>query len=378
MTDFERQIETGETESEILRKGDVFGRKRPESLLNSKIDVNPDHLPDLDKYMNYPYTFRDIQNFAIILRDLVEWQIWSDRTAFPYVKSQAEPGEALGQCLVTSRLAKNYFIGAEIVEVKVKQKSGQIVGPHVVLKLPVSVREEGDARGIVDFYLDLTADQDLALGDVPPIIKASSPHKKVNLVEVDAEDCPYIFVRYQTDSDLEGKRSLPLQHSNLLLEMFAYRYRSETIQGLERYAKDLENDFENLPEPLSSRVAEASEYLNQSKKNLKNDVIFPTLQVGVISLENFSPSPDWLWEVSGLRGFSEALLIDHESPQTFYFFIKGEIIIVNLFGTFSEKILKKITDILSPENQHMRVLYAPSNLFAFQRRKGFTGPLMVK
>jgi|GEM_PF-3248730 len=363
---------------EILRRGLAFGKLYTRSLLKLKIDVDPDSNRNLSKYMDHPKEFREVQQLALILRDLLEWQIWSSRTAFPYVKDQVDPGEPLGQCLVSSRLAQNYFYDSRLVEVQVRQTSGNIVGPHVVLELPISVKGEGDERGIIYFYLDLTSDQILALGEQTMLQKTTDYASRINLVERDAEDSPYIFVRYQDDSDLAKKKSHPLEHSSLLLEMFAFRYRSELIEGLERFAKDLSSASRGLPEPINSRVIEATKYLNGFKKNLKMDTMTPVLQIGVIAFEEFLPSPEWLWEVSGLRGYTEALLINEGSPQALYFFVDGKIFIINFFGSFSEESLIKLTEILSPENKQMKILYAPSNLFAFLNRKGFTGPLMVR
>src|SRR5581483_2477677 len=173
----------------------------------------------------------EVASTALLLRDVAEWNGWARDTAFPDARTAAAPGEPLGQCLVTSRFAKEYYQEADVAEVRVHSITGEVVGPHVILIVP---GENGKMA------LDHTPDQALAVGRIPSAARVMLPHFKVNYIPLDDPRNPYEIVRYQSDEELATKRSRPLDHTRLLKEKIAFATGHPDALRLEKYAEALQ------------------------------------------------------------------------------------------------------------------------------------------
>lgn len=304
----------------------------------------------------------DIFNNALKIRNIVEWNGWGSDTAFPDVREHSEAGEPFGQCLVTSRFAKDYFPGSKLTEVKVRHYSGEVVGPHVILTIP---RADGK-----NMALDLTPDQAFAAGEIPHPAKALNPYLKVNVVPFDNDKCPYIFVRYQEDDELETKRSKPLDHTRLLKDKVAFALGLPAANNLEKFAHLIEPD-EFRPEIdmfLSRQIAQ----YNGGDQNLNF-----TIQNAAITQEELRPQPQWLWETAGLAGAKRVVIYHHGYVQEFLHFDGESIYINNLCG------IRPPDDILEYgaqfiEDNKTRVVAGRPLIVQHVETKQWTGPVFVQ
>lgn len=376
---FISEIQTAERIA-ALRRFFPFGREFSGRATQFLVPIPERNSLDIPTFSE-SHTREELIGFALHLREMVEWPIWSERTAFPAVKDQAGPGESLGQCLVTSRFAKNYFWHAKLVEVKVRNREGVIVGPHVVLEIPVL----GANRKIEQHYLDLTHDQSMAIGPIPRYSIDISPRTKINLVNTSDPESPYIFVRYQTDEDLEQKASQPLRHSELVLEMVAYRYAYEKIQGPERYAEviDIFADntqlFEDFGREYIESLRSAVLYAKENYIRKPGTVIgTPTIKFGIIQKRDFLPNPDWIWKVSGLRGYSEAIILNDGFPQMHMVFSGQAILMFNFEGDYSPELLTRVAGMVRPLDVDYEVMVTPSVLEKYNFQKSISGPIFVR
>lgn len=179
---------------------------------------------------------------------------------------------------------KDYFQNARLAEVKVKQKSGEIVGPHIILVLP--------SEQYGEMALDLTPDQALAMGTIPRAVRDMNPHLKVNLIPLSHPKNPYEIVMYQTDEELSTKRSKPLEHTRLLKELVAFASGHQETTRLEKYASRMplrELPIQSIPE--GERIVKL---LQQYDK----DSIDFQIQAGIIEQKELESDPVWLWEIS--------------------------------------------------------------------------------
>lgn len=284
---------------------------------------------------------------ALAIREVVEWAGWREDTAFPPVREFAASGEPLGQCLVTARFAKNYFHNAKLAEVRVKQNSGKIVGPHIILVLP--------SKNYGPIALDLTPDQRLALGSITHAVRETLPQFKVNMIPLNHPDCPYEIVAYQSDSILATKRSQPLEHTRLLIKSIAL---SKGYHMIEDYAQESTiKDFQNIHEFSS---------LNNSK----------VIQFGKIEKQAFSPSPKWIWETLGLAGYRKAVILHKGFIQEVLLYDNETIYIMNLSGVAPVTYLEDMSERM--EVKKLSVLPGRSLLQEFNERKKLTGPILVE
>lgn len=360
-----------------MRKFTIYGRSYGDSSLDFL--VPPRTAGELEFPLDSARSpHSTIIRLAALLRDMVEWPIWSKRTSFPMVRDDAGPGEPLGQCLVTSRFAKNYFLDARLTEVRVRNRDGEEVGPHVVLELPVKM----EGGGVEQCYLDLTHDQRLAIGELPQYARDLSSKGKIMLVRKNDSHCPYIFVRYQSDQELAEKKSRPLQHAQLVLEMVAYRYAHERTQGIERYARFIQlADLDALvpgefDADLLARLDSAAQFVTA---NSSGEAGFrPEIQFGLIKDEEFAPDPKWLWKVSGLSGYDEVVTFNDGFPQSHYWFSGGSILLLNFAGGYTPDLLRSAAKLVRPADDDFELLFAPTVLETFNARKSISGPIFVR
>lgn len=263
----------------------------------------------------------DVVHTALLIRDIAEWNGWARDTAFPDVRTAATPGEPLGQCLVTSRFAKDYFLGAKVAEVKVKSVTGETVGPHVILTVP--------SHDSGEMALDLTPDQALALGRIPLAARIILPHFKVNYVPLDDPRNPYEIVRYQSDEELATKRSRPLDHTRLLKEKIAFATGHPEALRLEKYAEGLQPD-DLLTVNLEPYFWRLLEYYGRGRQYADPDQF--EVEAGAIRPHEFRPNPTWLWQTAGLAGFNKAAIYNRGFVQELLFLGNDNIYIFNLAG----------------------------------------------
>ena len=300
-----------------------------------------------------------IQEIGLEIRNEVEWTAWSDKTAFPPLKQNAAVGIALGQCLVTSRFAADFFLVSRIAEVKVKRNDGAIVGSHIVLVLQTN-------EGV--HALDLTPDQSLARGDVPFETKGANWRFKVAISSLGDPNCPYIIENYQSDQELAIRKSKPLDHTRLLKEMMAFIKLNPIINGLERYAH--ESDSRVLLKTDNSKVKRLVKLLSEHDGNGLN------LNVGLITDTPFSPRPSWLWEASGLTGHKLAYVIDNGFIKEGFLYHENQIHIFDLHPYSKDK------NLLLEANRIMRTksttpLISRPPVWTYLKRRGITGPIFV-
>ena len=297
---------------------------------------------------------------ALALREEIEWVAWTKGTIYPGDVGRFEPGEPLGQCLVTARFAKNYFPGSRIAEVQVKKKNGSIAGPHIVLELENDLNET--------CFLDLTPDQDDALGNLPRAIIELNPWHKIGYSAKDGQG-PYIFVRYQSDEELATKRSKPLEHSRLLFEMMGYRYPQPHPHRIQRFAREASlneaSDLQAVKNPDLKRIKSAQSLLHNGQQ----------LQVGLIEPTDFLPQPDWIWKASGLSSYRIIYIEQQGFIKQVLTYNRDRILMVNFRGFFKRDQLTAISNLLVPSPEKTEVLFCP-NLLEDQIHSAYlTGPI---
>lgn len=295
-----------------------WGRSENFDALKLRIPVPINGEPLLHPIDSTGATSYEIARAALAIRNMVEWTAWSDATAFPLVKERARPGEPLGQCLVTARFAKDYFTDSKLTEVRVRQGS-ELVGPHVILSLP--------SKNMGDIALDLTPDQALALGEIPLPVKQMNRFLKFNLVPFSDPRCPYEVVRYQSDEELAGKKSRPLDHTRLLKELIAFANGHESVARLESHATRI--SLTDIPPDV---CPEMSEILALLMRYENQPHLHYEAQAGVITSQEFKPTPEWLWETSGLAGYRNARIFDRGFIQELLVAGQDAIFIINLVG----------------------------------------------
>lgn len=374
--DLQRELSAAEKQA-ALRRFATYGRSYGDSSLDFLVPPrSPSELEFPLDSARFPHS--TIIRLAALLRDMVEWPVWSKKTSFPMVRDDAGPGEPLGQCLVTSRFAQNYFLDARLAEVRVKNRDGEEVGPHVVLELPVKM----EGGGVEQCYLDLTHDQRLAVGELPQYARDLSSKGKIKLVRKYESQCPYIFVRYQSDQELADKKSKPLQHAGLVLEMVAYRYAYERIQGIERYARPIQlTDLDALApgEFDADLLAQLDSAVQFVAAHSSGEAGFrPEIQFGLIKDEEFAPDPRWLWKVSGLSGSDEVVTFNDGFTQSQYWFSGRTILLLNFAGGYTPDLLKSAAKLVRPLDDDFELLFAPTVLETFNSRNSISGPIFVR
>ena len=308
----------------------------------------------------------EVANTALLVRDIVEWNGWARDTAFPDVSTVATPGEPLGQCLVTSRFAKDYFKDARVAEVRVRSVTGELVGPHVILTVP---SYEGD-----EMALDLTPDQALAVGRIPSAARVMLPHFRVNYVPLNDPRNPYEIVRYQSDEELATKRSRPLDHTRLLKEKIAFATGHPEALRLEKYAEGLHPD-ELLTASIEPYFWGLLNSFGSGRQwgNPDNFVV----EAGAIRPHEFAPSPAWLWQTAGLAGFNKATIYNRGFVQEVLFFGDENIYIFNLAGPNPRpELLETVQQMVESENT--RVLTGKQLIKEQVAAKGWSGPIYVR
>jgi hypothetical protein len=304
---------------------------------------------------------QDIMTTALTLREIVEWNGWSRDTAFPDVRALAAPGEPLGQCLVTARFAKDYFLDARLAEVRVRHRGGKIVGPHVILTVPSE--EYGEMA------LDLTPDQALAVGEIPTAVKQINPHFKINLIPLADPRSPYEVIRYQEDDELATKRSKPLEHTRLLKEKVIFALGHESANRLEKYAERTPH-FRDLPADL--QLAFMDELASVDLQGAGLDV-----EAGVVAHQELQPNPFWLWDAAGLHGYKTAIIYNKGFIQEVLALHQGQINILNLVGQEpSVELLDRLG--ASMDTSKTRVLVGRPLLHEHIENRGWTGPIFVQ
>lgn len=304
-----------------------------------------------------------IQNAALHIREQVEWYGWDSDTAHPLDKDTYEHGEALGQCMVTARLAKNYFEGSRVAEVQVAQANGEIVGPHVVLEID---SEKGPG------YLDLTPDQVCAIGDFSKVMREVRPmESKVNFWLKRDPRCPYIFVRHQSDEELRGKKSKPLDHARLLMEKVAFRNMQPIHTGIERYCVEIPwNNLDSIKNAeLTTKIESCTTAAAASATQ--------RIKIGLVEEKAFQPKNQWLWEVLGLGGFDEVFVLNRGVIQQYYKHSNGQIVLLNFEGHYGIDTLNTIGTRLGVQGDTVRPVYAPTLLEKLTRKRGWNGPILV-
>jgi hypothetical protein len=308
----------------------------------------------------------EIARTALLLRDIVEWNGWSRDTAFPDARQSAAPGEPLGQCLVTSRFAKDYFKDARIAEVRVRNAAGETVGPHVILTVPS--HEHGEMA------LDLTPDQALAVGRIPLAARVMLPHFKMNYIALDDPRNPYEIVRYQPDEELATKRSRPLDHTRLLKEKIAFATGHPEASRLEKYAEVL-HAKDLLPQNIDAGASELIEHLRDAHQSADpKDFI---VEAGIIRPNEFSPNPTWLWQTAGLAGFNTSIIYSRGFVQEVLFLSNDQIYIFNLVGANPpQRLLDHIQKTV--ETEGTRILTGKQLIKEHTAAKSWSGPIYVQ
>jgi hypothetical protein len=308
----------------------------------------------------------EVANTALLVRDIAEWNGWARDTAFPDVRTVATPGEPLGQCLVTSRFAKDYFKDARVAEVRVRSVTGETVGPHVILTVP---SYEGD-----EMALDLTPDQALAVGRIPLAARVMLPHFRVNYIPLSDPRNPYEIVRYQSDEELATKQSQPLDHTRLLKEKIAFATGHPDALRLEKYAEGLHPDdllTANI-EPYFWQLLD----LCGTGRRLADPAQFE-VEAGAIRPHEFGPNPTWLWQTAGLAGFNKAIIYNRGFVQELLFQGDDNIYIFNLSGPNPpQSVLDAVQQMVGSEST--RVLTGKQLIKEQVGAKGWSGPIYVQ
>jgi hypothetical protein len=300
---------------------------------------------------------------ALSIRSAIEWVAWTRQTIYPGDMDRYQPGEAQGQCMVTARFAKPYFPGSRITEVQVKKEDGTTAGPHIVLNLNNDKQEP--------IYLDLSPDQEDAVGYLPRTVTEANPFKKIGYTTVNSPESPYIFTRFQTDDELATKKSLPLEHTRLLWEMMSYRYPQPQVHRIQRFA-----DSQPL-ESVEAIVADHPPILARTlaiKSRLEPD---QQIQAGVINKSNFLPSPDWIWKATGLNGLDTVVIEDRGHVKQVITYNGEQIVHLNLRGYFTQNQLAGIKNEIMPNPQEHEALFYPNLLEQQIYSSGITGPIFV-
>lgn len=350
-----------DTEFQIDRKHRFealkFGKKHTRDILDHFLPLGKHTLAAVESSELTPI---EVARIGLEIRNEVEWTAWSDKTAFPPVKKDAAIGVSLGQCLVTSRFAADYFINSKLAEVRVLRDDGVEVGDHIVLTLNTN---EGQ------HVLDLTPDQPLARGDVPSDLKGLDWRFKVSIYPLFDPNCPYKIKRFQSDQELATKASQPLEHTRLLKEMMSFIKLSPYISGLERYASTVDRE-----KMLSFDDVKVQSLFNVFSQDAQDDNL--RLNIGIINDNPLLPRPAWLWEASGLTGHSLAYSIDAGFVREIYYFNNDSITIFNVSGSLNnKKELFEINNIMQSEKTVPLISRPP--LWTYIKRRGLSGPIFV-
>jgi hypothetical protein len=308
----------------------------------------------------------EVANTALLVRAIAEWNGWSRDTAFPDVRTVATPGEPLGQCLVTSRFAKDYFLDAKVAEVRVRSVTGETVGPHVILTVPSYEGEE--------MALDLTPDQALAVGRIPSAARVMLPHFKVNYIPLSDPRNPYEIVRYQSDEELATKHSRPLDHTRLLKEKIAFATGHPDALRLEKYAEGLQSD-DLLTANIEPYFWRLLDYYGIGRQYADPNQF--QVEAGAIRPHDFGPNPTWLWHTAGLAGFNKAIVYNRGFVQELLFLGNDNIYMFNLAGPNPpQDVLDTVQRMVSSDNT--RVLTGKQLVKEQVTAKGWSGPIYVQ
>jgi hypothetical protein len=268
--------------------------------------------------------------------------------------------------LVTSRFAMDYFKDARIAEVRVRNTSGETVGPHVILT--VRSQEYGEMA------LDLTPDQALAVGRVPSAARVMLPHFKINYIALDDPRNPYEIVRYQSDEELATKRSRPLDHTRLLKEKIAFATGHPEASRLEKYAESLQAD-DLSPQSIDTSAWELIESFRAEHQSANPDSF--AVEAGIIRPNEFSPSPTWLWQTAGLAGFNTSIIYNRGFVQEVLLLNNDCIYILNLVGPNPpQSILDHVQRLV--ETEDTRILTGKQLVKEHAAAKEWTGPIYVR